>query len=306
MGAVLLLGLLAAFAAAARPPAPVRFTDLTAPQVDALLKHAQTLPVADRIAELSSHFLGTPYVVGPLGEGPDTIPDSDPVFRLDQVDCVTFLEELWGMLWASDLLQAHALTQRMRYKDGRIGYTERLHLMWSQWLPQNEESGHIIDITSEIAGADVRRQTKTINAASCGGRWKSFCDGLGAGLPLGPHTRAVWPLKKAQLAPRRIPHGSLLFVVLDDRLWLPYRIKHAGLVLHMPDGRIVLRHASAVHGKVVDVSLSRYLTMLSERSEKWPVTGLILAQMQAPPPDSVLLEPEKPPVTPQADHPLNP
>ena len=72
---------------------------------------------------------------------------------------------------------------------------------------------------------------------------------------------------------KSIPEGTLLFVVMKDRPWLPYRVKHVGMVAKRK-GKPVFRHATKTHGMVKDVSLWEYLKTLLEY-ETWPVEGVL-------------------------------
>lgn len=272
---------------AAKPPektrprksVPTRFMDLSPEEIDGILKRARKLPFNERIGTLSALFLGTPYKQDPLGEGPEGLFDADPRFRLDAVDCLTYLETLLGMLGAENLVEAEERVQRIRYAGGESDYLNRLHFVWMQWLPYNEAAGNIRIVTRSVKGASIRRETKKLETASCcGGRWREFCERLGGSFPSGAVTHDImdidWALKNA----RRIPEGLFLFVVLENRPSLPYRISHSGLVVKGGRGGKLLRHASKVHGKVADVSLAGYLGMLKKKSVKWPVVGIILAE----------------------------
>lgn len=278
LGAGLLVLLLGSLLWAAPPR---RLMDLPPAQVDALLEALAPLTFDERIRRLSDHFLGTPYAMGPLGEGPGAAIDPDPLFRLDRVDCLTFVEQLWGLAQARRLEEAASLTQRIRYRGGQIDYRHRLHLTWSQWLPENERAGFVRDITRQVGGEATRRESLTLGPASCSGRWKAFCARLGEALPLGEHPREVLPLEQATARLAEIPDLSLLFVVLEDRSWLPYRISHVGLVLQTPQGAI-LRHASRRQGRVVDENLKAYLAGLVASTPKRPATGIILARLVPP------------------------
>ncbi len=282
---VMLVGLLLVVPALASPKTAKpkkevkseRFMDLSADEVDEILEAASHLPPHDRLERLSRHFLGTPYVVGPLGEGPGHAKDPDPLFRLDQVDCLTLLESLWGMMQATTLDETMKRAQAVRYRNGIVSYIMRNHFIWLQWLPRNEAAGYMVDVTRQIGGEATLRQTKILkSAAQCGGQWKTFCAELAEELPREAVQRDIIPLDWTLTHWRDIPHGVFAFFVLNERSWLPYRIKHAGLILHDAKGRPFLRHASTVHRRVLDVPLLRYLKMLKTKSVKWPATGLIL------------------------------
>jgi hypothetical protein len=71
------------------------------------------LPLKDRLLRVSERFLGTPYVHSPLGEGGGV--DPDPTFRLDAVDCLTFVEQALAMSLATAEPEVTGLLERLRY-----------------------------------------------------------------------------------------------------------------------------------------------------------------------------------------------
>src|SRR5262245_14095612 len=73
------------------------------------LARLSQLPLADRLLATSERFLQTPYHLSPLGEGGGT--DPDPYFRLDAVDCLTFVEETIAMSLAPSLDRVEPLLE---------------------------------------------------------------------------------------------------------------------------------------------------------------------------------------------------
>ena len=73
-------------------------------------------------------FLGVPYMNSPLGEG--VMPDSDPLIRFDAFDCTTFVETV---LAGGDVNKLN----KIRYKNGNVGFLNRNHFIESDWLINN-------------------------------------------------------------------------------------------------------------------------------------------------------------------------
>jgi hypothetical protein len=122
---------------------------------------------ARRVEVISAGFLGTPYVLGPLGEGAGHMPDPDPLYRWDAVDCLTFVEEVLALSRSCSLPEAEQVLQQIRYAGDAVRYDERNHVVETQWLPNNERKGFVRDITGELAGrvahlAPVRGAPPTI------------------------------------------------------------------------------------------------------------------------------------------------
>ncbi|MDE1977050.1 MAG: DUF1460 domain-containing protein, partial [Elusimicrobia bacterium] len=120
----------------------------------------------DRIEVVSSYFLGTPYVLGPMGEGPQGEFDRNPIVSFSALDCTTFVEETMAFSLDPDLAGGTALLQKIRYKDGVISYQTRNHFPSVDWIPNNIKAGFIKDITREIAGNQTRIATKTISKSA--------------------------------------------------------------------------------------------------------------------------------------------
>src|SRR5271169_5922701 len=83
--------------------------------------HQQPASLAQRVEAVSELFLGVPYKLGSLGEGPDGEFDRDPLIRFDAFDCTTFVETVMALSLDSDLDSAMRTLQKIRYKDGQIG-----------------------------------------------------------------------------------------------------------------------------------------------------------------------------------------
>ena len=140
-----------------------------------LITRDAVLPLRERLLRVSERFLGTPYVHSPLGEGSGV--DPDPTFRLDAVDCLTFVEQSLAMSLARADQDVAGLLERLRYANAPT-YEDRNHLMEAQWLPNNQRKGFLLDVTRGLGGADTVRVHKTLTAAS----WKSPSS-LSLGLP---------------------------------------------------------------------------------------------------------------------------
>ncbi len=288
----------------AAKPVSQRWMDMDRAQADSILLRAQMLPAETRLEQLSRFFLKTPYQLNPLGEGKTANPDSDPVFRLDAVDCVTLLEQLWGMVRAKTLPDAALQTQKIRYFEGCRGYSCRLHFMWSQWIVENEKRGYITNISRQIAGKEARSESKNVlSPQRYGEKWRTYCESLGDYFSAGIVEHDLIPIEWASVHAAKLPPGTFLMVVLQDRSWLPYRIKHSGVIVRDEKGRLRFRHASTYHHKVVDVSLQAYLTMVKEKGEKWPASGVILLKpnLDAGVKPSSVKQPEKAPTSTQSN-----
>ena len=231
----------------------------------------------ERAVWASGRLLGAPYVLSPLGEGEG--PDPDPRFRLDAFDCVTFVETVVALGNATTVAGAARLLDDVRY-DGPPDFAHREHYVEAQWLPGNLRKGWLAEATRAVAGPLAERAEKRLTP----GAWKA-AERAGHVLPdLPPERRPVGtfafdlvPLARVPEIAPRIPEGTVLLVVREDRPSRPYRVTHMGVVVTGSDGERLLRHASDAPGalRVRDERLDRFLAR-NARYEGWPVSGVSL------------------------------
>jgi Protein of unknown function (DUF1460) len=236
-------------------------------------------PLDQRLLSLGARFLGTPYAHSPLGEGEGV--DPDPRFRLDQVDCLTFVETVMALALSDTPEDVLHVLDSIRYR-GRPEYTARNHLMEAEWLPSNAAKGFIRDVTPVLGGPQARASEKVIGPEA----WAST---TGKALALPPEARPVgkFPLGvlPVQAVPDRAaswPSGTLLLLVREDAPWRVTRISHLGFVLQR-DGRTYLRHATrGWKDGVVDEELGHLLARHAHYS--WKVVGVSLWEVRDPRP----------------------
>jgi hypothetical protein len=256
--------------------------------------HQQALPLAQRVEAVSELFLGAPYKLGSLGEGPDGEFDRDPLIRFDAFDCTTFVETVMALSLDGDLDSAMRTLQKIRYKDGQIGYATRNHFIELDWVPNNVRAGYLHDITSDVAGRNAVKVRKTISKR----RWylrKSLAslDGaltkdekqhlvsklrqLGRRLPDERATLTVLPLKVLPLALAKIPSGTIANLVHADRRDRATIASHQVLLIKKSDGWYV-RHAASDKSVEDDpiAILARY------KDSRWPLIGLNLNVLHDP------------------------
>ena len=131
----------------------------TRARFEATMEYARQQNLAERppgevVQALGRRFLGRPYLVGPL----DQTPEEQLVCRLDGFDCFTFDEAMLAMArtvkngsYSYD--QYKDYTRQLRYRDGNLGYCNRLHY-YTEFVSQAEEEGVLRNITEEIGGQE--------------------------------------------------------------------------------------------------------------------------------------------------------
>lgn len=243
---------------------------------DAMAELKRLPTLRERILEATAGFVGSPYVNSPLGEGAGH--DPDPLIRWDAVDCVTMIEESIALSTAEPTTLVESLNA-LRY-DGPPSWENRLHIMESQWLPENVKRGLLRDVTAQWGGEKTRRVKKVISAAT----WKEK-SGVGLALPaskrsVGTYEFDIVPSDVAAEALRAAPAGLLVVVVRADRPHVITRVSHVGVLVQTPKGPM-LRHASRSFKKVVDEPLSKYLTRNLDFAQ-WTIEGLALYEPLLP------------------------
>ena len=267
-------------AVATRKSAPVVWASLNAQERAAFISGDASLPLRDRLLRVSERFLGTPYIHSPLGEGSGV--DPDPTFRLDAVDCLTFVEQAMAMSMATSETDVTGLLERLRYASSPT-YEDRNHLMEAQWLPNNQRKGFVVDVTRRYGGEDTVRVQKTLTPVT----WTSRSS-LALGLPKerqprGTYTLNMIPLDRVMTHARTVPSGTILVVLRDDLPLKATRVTHLGFVVQK-GRRTWLRHARRGvdgNGRVVDEDLETFLAR-NAKYDKWRVSGVSLYEPRYP------------------------
>lgn len=259
-------------------PIPGGWAALTPEQRATLLKAAEPgAKLHERVLNVSSRFLGTPYLVSPLGEGNGV--DPDPTFRLDAVDCLTFVEETLALSLAREDGEVPTLLESIRYAS-TPRYEDRNHLMEAQWLPNNIRKGFLTDVTRRYGGEDTVQVQKVITARTWTSRSSQELKLPKDRQLVGTYALNVIPLDRVLAHARTLPSGTVMAVVRDDLPLKATRITHLGFVVQKGK-RAWLRHAARGRS-VVDEDLETFLIRNSKYT-KWKVTGVTLFEAHHPP-----------------------
>ncbi|MDP1916718.1 MAG: DUF1460 domain-containing protein [Myxococcales bacterium] len=244
-----------------------------AAQIEAL----KSLPLEARFAAASEGFLGTPYLLSPLGEGAGH--DPDPLLRYDAADCLTMVEQSLALAVTPDESQVIETLNHIRY-EGAPSYEGRLHVMEAQWLPVNLSRGLLEDVTRRYGKDVVKRVSKRITK-------ETWAEKGGVSLGLSPEGQAtgefyldVVPSDRAPAVLATAPEGLIVVVVRADRPRLVTRVTHVAVLVQKPSGPF-LRHASRSFKKVVDEPVEKYLKRNLEFGA-WTVEGVALYRVSVP------------------------
>ncbi|HBI21754.1 MAG TPA: DUF1460 domain-containing protein [Legionella sp.] len=113
-----------------------------------------TANLSTRIAAISQAFLGAPYALGALGEGPYARYDQNPLYRTDAFDCETYVDTVIALARAHDIIQFQQNIRHIRYKEGHVSFIDRNHFTCLDWNQNNQHQGYVKDITTTLRDAD--------------------------------------------------------------------------------------------------------------------------------------------------------
>ena len=195
-----------------------------------------------RTSTIGEQYLGSPYILDPLGE--ETAPDTDPLIRFDAFDCTTFVETV---LANGDIDKLN----KIRYKDGKIGFLNRNHFVATEWLPNNTD---VVENVSKKYGKTAFRTVTTNRAA-----WLKRVHNISSNVP--NKTARLEYIPYDNLGNTQTDRPLVVIFVLDKsetmykKTGTDLAVHHMGFLL--PNG--MLRHASSSGGGVVDVNFDEYV-----------------------------------------------
>ena len=241
------------------------------------LAQLQSLPLGDRLTQISERFVGTPYTFSPLGEGEGH--DADPLLRFDAVDCLTFVETAMAMALAPDEAALLPTLNSIRYEKGTVGWATRNHITEAQWVPNNVAAGVLKEVTPTL-GKTVEVKKVLTEAVWALPEGKSLALTEEQQLK-GTFSLNVIPSTQVLEAVKNAPSGLVAVVVRADRPKSVTRVSHVGFVIQTAKGP-VLRHASRSFKKVTDEPLERYLKRNRDFGE-WTIAGIAFFEVTPPP-----------------------
>jgi hypothetical protein len=240
-------------------------------QLDSKIAEAHRMQFPDRVDMLSRLFVGVPYGELPLGDGPGS-PEPGARWRVDTVDCQTYVETVMAMANGRSLEEAKSILDDIRYM-GPPNFVNRNHFTEAQWIPANTQKGYITD---EVPAIDGRAPTETLTLVKA--QWsklpalKRLAD---AGVPDGKFMVRYLPMDDLRKHVKSIQPGTILMVVREGAPDKVVRISHMGFVLKGPNGWVVRHATTGKEHAVVDEPFGEFVQKQTEY-RKWPVAGFAL------------------------------
>lgn len=201
-----------------------------------------------RLDYFSKMLIGTPYKLGPMGEGHlDPIEDK-PLVYLDSVDCVTYLEHVVALAMAKSEKSLYRQLQRLRYKGGKVSYLNRKHYLLDDWIGEGKYA-KVIPMENEVSVERTMPKREFFSNHNLKYTGKET-----------PVTVRYMPLDKAIEMAKKTYKGAMKvlgvgIVGTSDKIDLT----HTGFVIFNPGQKPILRHASSQRKQVVEVPLAEYL-----------------------------------------------
>lgn len=242
-------------------------------QLDEQLARFSRFPIGARIDAVSKLFLGTPYGDFPLGEG-GSGPEPQARWRLDTVDCQTFVETVLALVNSRSTAQAQRVLDDVRYGKEPISFATRSHFTEAQWLPANLEKGYLREAVQSIDGRAP--SAELILHKAQWGRIEALKRLADADVPEGKFPIRYLPLADFKKRAKSIETGTVILVVRAFDPKRIVRVSHMGFLLQDSRGLLV-RHAAAGSPRaVIDEPIDAYLKRMSA-FKTWPVVGFGLA-----------------------------
>lgn len=214
--------------------------------------------IQKRIQHFSEQLLETPYSLGPTGEGFKGKIDSKPIFRLDSVDCVTYMENVLALSFAPHEDSIFSTLKQIRYLQGKPSFVNRKHYFVADWIQKSDFAKIVISKEDTTVEKNLPK--------------KKFFEAKGIKHQNDELLKLSYlPLNKAkEFAGKnwneafKIRGIGLVFAgnAVD--------VFHVGFLILKPGEKPLFRHASQISGKVITQTLESYL----ENSKK-KIPGIV-------------------------------
>jgi Protein of unknown function (DUF1460) len=210
---------------------------------------AEPLDLRSRVILLARQSVGQRYQLFVLGEFPFELTDPDPLYNLRASDCVTFVEQTYAMALSQNWPSFFKTLQRIRYRDGIIGFETRNHFTEADWNVNN--AWLFSDVSAALAPKAAEPMKSSIDRAAffkkAGiDRHDPIQIVEGSYIPRGP-IESILPL---------LQDGDVIEFVREGGGYKS--VTHLGLIAHDAHGGVTLIHS----GKpaVQELPLADYLT----------------------------------------------
>lgn len=204
--------------------------------------------------------------MNPLPEDPER---PYPTYQMDSFDATSYVETVIAMSIAETFADFEILMNRLRYKNGDIGFMARNHFIGADWIPENTRQGLIRDIT-ELIVSGLKPREKCLQLLMTPidrEEWFRRKFSIEIKAPVYISRLQYIPRKVIMTMPlemARIPSATVANFVRDGRhmrkiVGTEIDVSHQGILIRKGDGRLYLRHASSLHRRVVEEDFYDFL-----------------------------------------------
>ena len=224
--------------------------------------HGNELSYGERIAEISSRFLGTPYQAHTLIGS--SLMQERLVTNPSTVDCFTFIDYVRSMAHASSWQTYVSELVKTRYTNGMIDFTGRKHFFtdWAVTSPRNAQ-----DVTQDISPYTIT-VNKRLNQKN---KRQEYVKGLGI---ISRRISYIPASAIDKVVINKLKTGDYVGIYSTKR---GLDVSHVGIIIK-DHNNIWFRNASSLakNRKVVDSPFIRYMAtkpgivVLREKTDQYP------------------------------------
>lgn len=229
------------------------------------------------VEKTSEIFLGTPYVLDPLGEGETSSIDRDPLYRFDQFDCTTYVETVMALSLSKTESDFKRRMNEIRYSGNEQSYFSRNHFIETEWLPNAISKHFVKEITGDLFQHELLETAHvTIDRNQLFQKKKIKSPTFGkkeANLTFIPISKLI--AEKSLFD--QIPTGTF-FNLIKIKPTKNGAVVHQGILIRK-EGKLIVRHATTLsHHQVIDMDAIGFFRMhlRNQRNEHVQKLGIQL------------------------------
>jgi hypothetical protein len=256
---------------ATKPPEAKAVYEMTPAEIGQFVAQTrrEVPDLRQRVVTIARRNLGQKYSLHLLGEYPFEIHDGQPLYCLENGDCVVFAEHVYAMALSYDWQSFFAMLQRIRYQNGEISAVTRNHYTLADW---NENNAWLIrDITPQIAAGKTDTVTENINRKAFSK--KSF--DVDVDVPNQSYTTTYVPARYVKDVAAQLRAGDCVNVIRVTKSGGKF-CGHVGMIGIGADGTVNLIHSTPP--KSIEQPLVEYVEQQLERNKERERKGEITFQ----------------------------
>ena len=140
-----------------------KFNQMTYAEIDELIRQTAktSMTVNEKMNYFSAYFLGVPYNIHCVGDGPYALYEPWPLVNFKETNCMAFCEHVLALAISDNWNNFFNNLQQIRYRDGLIGMKTRNHYTMADWLPEN--SWLLEDVSTKVGESYTKTVTRTIS-----------------------------------------------------------------------------------------------------------------------------------------------